>query len=203
MAPFALFSLLNAPVSRHPGKIFRSRFHKIWANKEKDLIRLMPLIYVGGCVPSHVIWCIWCVQVFSFFLAKQHFFMTLRSALLCLLAASDSCGSVLGETAASPLKPLTASFVCAAQVVWYTACVWCVRCGSRAVVCTGLTRSPCWLLSLIAAPLPAPKIHQVFLEHHYSGSVFFSWNHVRYFGYRCFWRHHAPNKTTSLGINLK
>lgn len=45
--------------------------------------------------------------------------------LLCLHAASDSCGTVLGEMTASLLKPLTASCVCTARGLVHSLCVMC------------------------------------------------------------------------------
>lgn len=80
MAPFALFSLLNAPVSRHPGKILCLVFFFFFKYRqtnvqEKSLVRLITVINVGGCcctVPSHAVQhAARCLEVFSFLLAKQ------------------------------------------------------------------------------------------------------------------------------------
>ncbi len=124
-------------------------------------------------------------SVFFLLAGKAKLLYDAEVGLLCLHAASDSCGTALGEMTASLLKPLTASCVCVLQEVWSTACVWCVCCGSRAVVCAGRTRSPvdflAWLLLLF--PAAGQKTWCIFGTSLLRICVF-SQSHVRYFAFK-------------------
>lgn len=76
-------------------------------------------------VPSHAVKStVRCLEVFL--AGKAVLLYDTEVGLLCLHAASDSCGTALGEMTASLLKPLTASCVCTASGLVHSLCVMCL-----------------------------------------------------------------------------